>query len=82
MLKKYRKQLQVGSLDTKKEAAGAAPTQQAAPPTEKKTEAPVATATPSPSAPLEPYGDLIPFADPSWYHGVSYAFPRHSRHMH
>jgi hypothetical protein len=22
------------------------------------------------SEPLDPYGDLVPFADPSWYQGV------------
>ncbi|EFW17827.1 hypothetical protein D8B26_004837 [Coccidioides posadasii str. Silveira] len=73
VLKKYRKQLQVGSLDTKKEAAPPAPapapqTPPATPPAEKK-EATTSIATPAPSAPLEPYGDLIPFADPAWYHG-------------
>jgi hypothetical protein len=43
----------------------AAPAAQAAPADYK----PAATAEPQ-----DPYGDLIPFADPSWYQGVSIDF--------
>ena len=73
ILRKYKAQLQVGSLNTKK-AAEPTPAPAAAP----KKSAPVAQTTPTnyqPAAtaePLEPFGDLIPFADPSWYQGVSY----------
>ncbi|KAH8880325.1 acyl-CoA dehydrogenase NM domain-like protein [Thozetella sp. PMI_491] len=65
ILKKYQKQLQIGSLDTKPKPPAPAP---AAAPAPKK---------PSPEAkpveqedepePLEPFGPQIPFADPSWY---------------
>jgi hypothetical protein len=27
------------------------------------------------SEPLDPFGDLVPFADPSWYQGVRPSFP-------
>lgn len=78
VLKKYKPKLQVGSLDTKKAAAPApaaaapapapkpAPAAAPAKPAEKKAEA-------APSEALEPYGSLIPFADPNWYQGVSSA---------
>ncbi|EPS30614.1 hypothetical protein PDE_05566 [Penicillium oxalicum 114-2] len=72
ILRKYKAQLQVGSLNTKK-AAEPTPAPAAAP----KKSAPVAQTTPTdyqPAAtaePLEPFGDLIPFADPSWYQGYS-----------
>lgn len=75
ILKKYKSQLQIGSLDTKKVAA-AAPSEPAAPAaavSAKKAQA-IANAQPARSeGPLEPYGDLIPFADPSWYQGVCWA---------
>lgn len=75
ILKKYQKQLQVGSLDTKPKA----PEPKAEP---KPAPAPVATpkavaaaekeASSSEEADaLEPYGDQIPFGDPSWYQNVS-----------
>jgi len=75
ILKKYQKQLQVGSLDSK----AAPPTPPATPPTEKKQDvvkpsaesgavAPVPTAAAEEEAEaLDPYGDLVPYADPSWY---------------
>lgn len=72
ILKKYQAKLQVGSLDTK-------------PKPEPKEEAPAPKPAPKPAPttvvsaksatediePLEPFGALIPFADPSWYQGVS-----------
>ena len=81
ILKKFQKQLQVGSLDSK----AAPPTPPATPP---KKEAPkqeavkpaaepgVVAPQPGPAAeeeaePLDPYGDLVPYADPSWYQSVS-----------
>lgn len=45
-------------------AKKAAPAPHAAAPADYK---PAATAEPQ-----DPYGDLIPFADPSWYQGVSF----------
>ncbi|KAK8043840.1 acyl-CoA dehydrogenase [Apiospora phragmitis] len=67
ILKKYKGSLQVGSLDSKKpkvEAAKPSPAVAAPKPTKeaKKIVEDEAEA-------LEPYGDLIPFADPSWYQG-------------
>lgn len=68
ILKKYKGQLQIGSLDSKKPAAPApAPAKAEAP----KPKGPVATAGQI-GISQEPYGDMIPFADPAWYHGVSY----------
>lgn len=65
ILKKYKGQLQIGSLDTKKTAEPAsAPAQQAAP-------VRVSDAQSATGEALEPYGELIPFADPAWYQGVS-----------
>ncbi|KAK3217422.1 hypothetical protein GRF29_1g3051980 [Pseudopithomyces chartarum] len=73
ILKKYKKQLQVGSLDSK----AAPPTPPATPPQQDKElvkpEANPGVVAPQPSAEaeeaeaLDPYGDLIPYADPSWY---------------
>jgi hypothetical protein len=72
ILKKFKAKLQVGSLDTKKVAA-APPT----PPTAPKAEVakptavvPVSKHSAGEVEALEPFGDLIPFADPSWYQGV------------
>lgn len=78
ILKKYQKQLQVGSLDTK----AAPPTPPATPPQKEKelvkpsaesgTVAPMPTAAAAEEAEaLEQFGDLIPYADPSWYQTVS-----------
>ncbi|KAL2171750.1 hypothetical protein VTG60DRAFT_1748 [Thermothelomyces hinnuleus] len=71
ILKKYQKQLQIGSLDTKpKPAAPPAPApapKKAAP---KPKPAAAAAAAPAEEAEaLEPFGLQIPFADPSWYQG-------------
>jgi hypothetical protein len=76
ILKKFKPKLQVGSLDTK-----APPTPPATPPPAEekkeivKPEAESGAVVPVPEdkteiEALEPYGDLIPFADPSWYQGV------------
>jgi len=77
ILKKYKSKLQVGSLDSKK--ASAPPTPPATPPpaTEEmaivKPKAESGAIVPVPAAEevetLDPFGDLIPFADPSWYQG-------------
>jgi hypothetical protein len=74
ILKKYKKKLQVGSLDTKK-------VEEAPPPPEPVKEAvkPVAKSGPIEDAeeelgeldpPLDAYGDLVPYADPNWYQTV------------
>ncbi|KAH9868304.1 hypothetical protein J1614_007376 [Plenodomus biglobosus] len=78
ILKKYQKKLQVGSLDTK--AAPPAPPATSAP--EKKAEkkdvvkpeANSGVVAPQPTSvaaeetePFDAYGDLVPYADPSWY---------------
>ncbi|KAK0725437.1 acyl-CoA dehydrogenase/oxidase [Lasiosphaeris hirsuta] len=66
ILKKYQKQLQVGSLDSKPKPA-AEPMPVAVP---AKTAAKPAAAAATPageSEALEPYGQQIPFGDPSWY---------------
>ncbi|EOA81690.1 hypothetical protein ACJQWK_10696 [Exserohilum turcicum] len=69
ILKKYQAKLQVGSLDTK-----AAPPPPPAPKREVvKPEANPGVVAPQPtkeaeeSEPFDAYGDLIPYADPSWY---------------
>jgi len=81
ILKKYKSKLQVGSLDTKKKETAAPP-----PAAEKKKEiakpkaesgtgsvAPAQDSVPlQQGETLEPFGDLIPFGDPSWYQGVSH----------
>jgi len=76
ILKKYKGKLQVGSLDTKK--AAAPPTPPPSPPAAKEVVKPQAESgavvpVPAPAAEVEaldPFGDLIPFADPTWYQGV------------
>ncbi|KAL5117690.1 hypothetical protein ACEQ8H_004438 [Pleosporales sp. CAS-2024a] len=78
ILKKYQKQLQVGSLDTK--AAPPPPpatsAQQDTKPTKDlvRPEANAGLVAPQPSAaaadasePFDSFGDMIPYADPSWY---------------
>ncbi|KAG0153165.1 hypothetical protein PDIDSM_5015 [Penicillium digitatum] len=70
VLKRYKAQLQIGSLDTKKAAPAPAP--ETADPEPK----PAVSSSLTPRAtgePQDPYGELIPFADPSWYQG--YASP-------
>jgi hypothetical protein len=78
ILKKYQAQLQVGSLDSKKKKA-APPAPPAAKPVVKEAERakPSAGSAPAPakqgrlaSEAMDPYGELIPYADPSWYQGV------------
>ncbi|KXX76356.1 Acyl-CoA dehydrogenase [Madurella mycetomatis] len=67
ILKKYQKQLQIGSLDTKPKPATPPA---AAPATKKETPKPRAATAASPAGEaeaLEPFGQQIPFADPSWY---------------
>lgn len=77
ILKKYKGKLQVGSLDTKK--AAAPPTPPPSPPAAKEVVKPQAESgavVPVPAQDaaeaeaLDPFGDLIPFADPTWYQGV------------
>lgn len=71
-MKKYKGKLQIGSLDTKKAAAPAAPApakKEEAP--KPKPKAAAAAAPAKPTEPLDVFGDLVPFADPSWYQGVS-----------
>ncbi|KAI9879266.1 MAG: hypothetical protein M1830_009067 [Pleopsidium flavum] len=84
ILKKYKGQLQVGSLETKQQAAP--PTPPATPPPEEKKEsvkpqAESGTVAPVPgkdaveqSESLDPYGDQVPFADPSWYQSYHSAY--------
>merc|ERR1712157_598750 len=82
ILKKYSKQLQVGSLDSKpKPAQQTPPTPSATPPPSAKKESekvvPAAESgavspQPGPAASeeaeaMDQYGDMIPYADPSWY---------------
>ncbi|KAI9817387.1 MAG: hypothetical protein M1832_004694 [Thelocarpon impressellum] len=75
ILKKYKGQLQVGSLDTKPQEA-APPTPPATPPPSKDVVKPSAAGpaapVPGPEAAqateaMDPFGDLVPYADPSWY---------------
>ncbi|KAK3674840.1 hypothetical protein LTR78_005184 [Recurvomyces mirabilis] len=78
ILKKYQKQLQVGSLDSKAKTA-APPSPPATPPPEEKKERVVPSAESGTVAPMpgpaaeeeaeamDAYGDMIPYADPSWY---------------
>ncbi|KPI39756.1 Acyl-CoA dehydrogenase [Cyphellophora attinorum] len=81
ILKKYKSQLQVGSLDSKKQTAPP-PTPPATPPAEKPKAEPVAesgTVSVAPvgqpnllalaenAEPLDTFGSLIPYSDPNWY---------------
>jgi len=72
ILKKYKAKLQIGSLEGK----APPPPPPAAPAPVKKAVAapgasgPDAAALSAPKEPLEMYGDLIPFGDPSWYQGA------------
>lgn len=68
ILKKYKGQLQIGSLDTKKAAAASTPAKKEAP--RPQAAPPVDVASAKSDEPLEPYGELVPFADPAWYQGV------------
>ena len=85
ILKKYQKQLQVGSLDSKAKAAP--PTPPATPPPAEKKEKQVVkpepvpgTVAPQPGADakevavseaLDQFGDMVPGGDPNWYQSVS-----------
>ncbi|KAN0102238.1 putative acyl-CoA dehydrogenase [Hyaloscypha variabilis] len=78
ILKKYKSKLLVGSLDTKKasvappaEEKKAEQKQLVKPQAESGAVVPVAAAAPEREMQeaLDPFGDLIPFADPSWYQG-------------
>ena len=75
ILKKYKKSLQVGSLDSKpKVEATPSPTLAAPEPKKeaKKAEIPKKKDEGQEEPePLEPFGAQIPFADPSWYQSVS-----------
>ena len=87
ILKKYQKQLQVGSLNSK----AAPPTLPAIPTASKEIVEPsaehdVVAPQPGPAAEeeaeaLDPYGDLIPYADPSWYQSVSLNPPFLPQHV-
>jgi hypothetical protein len=81
ILKKYQKQLQVGSLDTK--AAPPAPPATTAKEDKQETkeivkpEANSGVIAPQPTSaatdeaePFDSFGDLVPYADPSWYQTV------------
>ena len=84
ILKKFKPQLQIGSLDTKKQTAP--PTPPATPPPEEKkakaqdkvqpqAESGAVAPVPTKDAKeanesMDPYGAMIPYSDPSWYHGV------------
>ncbi|KJK81140.1 hypothetical protein H634G_03674 [Metarhizium anisopliae BRIP 53293] len=67
ILKKYKGKLQVGSLDSKPKPEPKAEPKPAAASAPKKAASP--SASNEQSEPLEPFGALIPFADPSWYQG-------------
>ncbi|KAI9807933.1 MAG: hypothetical protein M1825_005239 [Sarcosagium campestre] len=72
ILKKYKSKLLLGSLDTKKKEA-APPTPPATPPPAvEPSKAGPAAPSPGPAAAeeaeaMDAFGDLIPYADPSWY---------------
>lgn len=84
ILKKYQSKLQVGSLDSKKTAAPL-PSPPATPPRQEQAQTVVpsvesGTVVPAPgpaakeqAEALDPYGALIPYADPAWYQGVGAA---------
>ena len=83
ILKKYKSQLQVGSLDTKKVAAAPPTPPATTPPVEEKekvvpsAESGTIAPAPGPAAgeeaeALDSYGALIPYADPSWYQSVGW----------
>ncbi|KAK8195866.1 hypothetical protein M8818_007017 [Zalaria obscura] len=87
ILKKYQKQLQVGSLDSKPKAAATPPTPPATPPPQAaknedkvvpKAEPGTVSATPGPALseaePLDMFGDLIPGGDPNWYQSYHSAY--------
>ncbi|KAL2887570.1 Acyl-CoA dehydrogenase apdG [Ceratocystis lukuohia] len=71
VLKKWRPQLLVGSLDTKPKPAAPAPPAAASKPKPATPSTAVAKSSSSshsePSEALEPFGDQVPFGDPNWY---------------
>ncbi|EOD52853.1 putative acyl- dehydrogenase protein [Neofusicoccum parvum UCRNP2] len=68
ILKKYQKQLQVGSLDSKPKPAAAPPSPPKTPPAKPKAEPGTVSVVPEENfEALDDFGDMIPFADPSWY---------------
>ena len=81
ILKKYKGQLQIGSLDSKKKEA-APPTPPATPPPAEEAEKVKPQAEPGTVAPvpsrgaeevkesMDPFGAIIPYSDPSWYQSV------------
>lgn len=77
ILKKYKGQLQTGSLDTKPkaepklEAKPAAEPLPVAAPKSVPAKKPVTPKSEDEAEALEPFGEQIPFSDPSWYQGVS-----------
>ncbi|KAF2836947.1 acyl-CoA dehydrogenase NM domain-like protein [Patellaria atrata CBS 101060] len=76
ILKKYRKQLQIGSLDSKPKEA-TPPTPPASPQEKEDKVQPVAESgtisaksalsPPQESEAFDTFGDLVPYADPNWY---------------
>ncbi|KAI1397972.1 acyl-CoA dehydrogenase NM domain-like protein [Hypoxylon fuscum] len=78
ILKKYKPKLQVGSLDSKPKPEPTpepSPTYAAPEPTKETKKAIVPSSAQAEEAEaLEPFGDLIPFADPSWYQGFHSAY--------
>lgn len=80
ILKKYKGRLQIGSLDTKPkvelkvEAKPAAEPVPVAAPEFAPAQKPVTPKSKDEEEALEPFGDGIPFSDPSWYQGVSSLF--------
>lgn len=72
-MKKYKGQLQVGSLDSKPkvEAKPAAEPMPVAAPKSAPAKKPVTPKGEEEAEALEPFGAQIPFSDPSWYQGVS-----------
>ena len=87
ILKKYQPKLMVGSLDSKAQAEPPKKPTSAPPAPPKKPEAAATTVAkvarsqaPAQSQShefpesLDPFGEQIPFSDPSWYQGVSLTF--------
>lgn len=71
ILKKYAPTLKVGSLDTKKQAAPPTPPATPEPAAAPKQAAPLTKkAQDEESEPMDSFGSLIPYADPSWYQTV------------
>ncbi|EPE05169.1 acyl- dehydrogenase [Ophiostoma piceae UAMH 11346] len=71
ILKKYKPQLLVGSLDSKPKteapAPAAAPKPKPAPAPKPAAKAPATEPESTEIEPLEPFGTNIPYADPAWY---------------